>query len=135
MKLHVSRGALLSLSVSPHPHPRLICIRELNASLTAAMSWRASRWRKDRHYLHVAASAFRADKAPNMRNVDEDRLIWQAEIIKRHRRLVIAAGCLAMDGEACFASRSGMRDGLGGRIASHVTGLGEAYPAGRAPKR
>ena len=66
-----------------------------------------SRW-KDRHYLHVAASAFRADKIEQPRNVNEDRFIGELDCIKSQLRPMAAFDATAMDREAGFARRSGI---------------------------
>jgi hypothetical protein len=49
---------------------------------TTPPSWRV--WREDRHYLHVPALAFRADKIEQPGNVNEDRFFWQPYFIECH---------------------------------------------------
>jgi len=83
------------------------------------MAGLSSSWRKDRHYLNVSASAFRANEIEQPGNVNEDRFVGKLDFIKGQLRPVAAFNAPAMNREAGFARRSGIGYRLGWLAARH----------------
>jgi hypothetical protein len=89
-----------------------------------AISLRARRWpkrrlplitrcalsgRKNRHYLHIPASALAANQATALGQVNEDHVVPEPQLLECLYRLMMTALAQAMHFQGCFARSSGVR--------------------------